>query len=141
MCTGLLCSVVEPVRADVVIAPTALTIGIPTGQTTAWGSITATNTGVAAATITWNDAIHCLQGLTQVTHTLAAGASSTFTIEGVCSCDGPRDAERDGGANESGQIPVSISQVAMNDERTYGLREAECVPGETHTRRYLNGQG
>ncbi len=98
MCASLLGAFVEPVQADVVVSPTTLTIGIPTGQTTGWGSITATNTGVAAVTITWNDAMSCLANpdLTGaylsptggVTRTIAAGASGTFTSEGVCPATG-----------------------------------------------------
>ena len=109
MCASLLGGFVEPVQADVVVAPTTLTIGIPTGQTTAWGSITATNTGVASVTITWNDAISCLQGLTPVTRTLAAGASSTFTIDGVCPATGT--ATLSGTGVPTVTIPVNITTV------------------------------
>ncbi len=107
---SLLCGFVEPVRADVVIAPTALTIGIPTGQTTAWGSITARNTAAAPVTITWNDAVHCLQNLTPLTRTLAAGASSTFTIQGVCPATG--SATLSGTGVPTITIPVSITTLA-----------------------------
>ncbi len=107
---SLLCGFVEPVRADVVIAPTALTIGIPTGQTTAWGSITARNTAAAPVTITWNDAVHCLQNLTPLTRTLAAGASSTFTIQGVCPATG--SATLSGTGVPMVTIPVSITTLA-----------------------------
>lgn len=106
---SLLCGFVEPVRADVAVAPSALTIGIPTGQTTAWGSITATNTGAAPVTITWKDTEHCLQNLTQPTRTLAAGASSTFTIEGVC--PGTGSATLSGTGVQTVTIPVNITTV------------------------------
>ncbi len=129
MCTGLLCSVVEPVRADVVIAPTALTIAIPTGQTTAWGSITATNTGVAAETITYSDAIHCLQGLTPVTRTLAAGASSTFTIEGVCPATGT--ATLSGTGVPTVTIPVNITTAPAIGLNPTSLNFAGTVGGTT----------
>lgn len=112
MCASLLGGFVELVQADVVVAPTTLTIGIPTGQTTAWGSITATNTGVAAVTITWNDAMSCLQGLITtggVTRTLAAGASSTFWIEGVCPATGA--ATLSGTGVPTVTIPVNITTV------------------------------
>ncbi|OAI47497.1 hypothetical protein AYO43_04390 [Nitrospira sp. SCGC AG-212-E16] len=100
---------VEPVRANVVVTPTELTIGIPTGQTTAWGSITARNTGVAPVTITWSDGVNCLQNLTPLTRTLAAGSSSVFTIEGVCPATG--SATLSGTGVSMVTIPVSISTV------------------------------
>jgi hypothetical protein len=109
ICASLFAGFVEPAQADVVVTPATLTIGIPTGQTTAWGSITATNTGVASVTITWNDAISCLHGLTPVTRTLAAGASSTLTIEGVCPATGT--ATLSGTGVPTVTIPVNITTV------------------------------
>src|SRR3989442_11006089 len=104
---SLLYGFVEPVRANVVVAPTALTIGIPTGQTRALGSITATNTGVASVTITWADAMPCLYNVSPGPHTLAAGAAASFTIEGGCPATGCAPPSGAGGA--PGAIPPRIT--------------------------------
>ena len=125
ICAILLCGFIEPVRADVVITPTALNIGIPTGQTVAWGSITATNTGVAPVTITWNDAVHCLQNLNPRTRTLPAGTSTTFTIEGVCPATG--SATLSGTGVPTVTIHVSITSVPAIGLSPTSLDYAEMV--------------
>ena len=130
ICAILLCGFIEPVRADVVITPTALNIGIPTGQTVAWGSITATNTGVAPVTITWNDAVHCLQNLSPRTRTLPAGTSTTFTIEGVCPATG--SATLSGTGVPTVTIPVSITSVPAIGLHPTSLNFAEML-GSTNS--------
>jgi len=141
ICASLLCGFVEPARADVVVTPTALTIGIPTGQTAAWGSITATNTGVASVTITWADAMHCLQGLTPVTRTLGAGASSTFTIQGVCPATGT--ATLSGTGVPTVTIPVNITTVPAIGLNPTSLNFAGTVGGTSsaHTIAISNAGG
>jgi fibronectin type III domain protein/BACON domain-containing protein len=126
---SLFCGFVEPVRADVVVTPTALTIGIPTGQTRALGSITATNTGVASVTITWADAMPCLYNVTQGTHTLAAGASTVFTLEGVCPATG--SATLSGTGVPTVTIPVHITTVPAIGLNPTSLAYAGTVGGTT----------
>jgi hypothetical protein len=126
---SLLYGFVEPVRANVVVAPTALTIGIPTGKTTAWGEIIATNTGAAPVTITWADAMPCLQNLTQGTRTLAAGASSAFNIEGVCPATG--SATLSGTGVPTVTIPVHITTVPAIGLNPTSLAYAGTVGGTT----------
>lgn len=138
---SLFCGFVESVRANVVIATTGLTIGIPTGETAAWGSITATNTGVASVTITWADAMQCLQGLTPLTRTLAAGASSTFTIQGVCPATGT--ATLSGTGVLTVMIPVNITTVPAIGRNPTSLDYAGTVGGPTsaHTVAISNAGG
>ncbi|TMQ31312.1 MAG: hypothetical protein E6K65_01905 [Nitrospirae bacterium] len=126
---SLLFGFVEPVRANVVVAPTALTIGIPTGQTKALGSITATNTGVASVTITWADAMPCLYNVSPGPHTLAAGASTVFTIEGVCPATG--SATLSGTGVPTVTIPVSITTVPATGLNPTSLAYAGTVGGTT----------
>jgi len=95
--------------ASVTIAPTTLNIAIPTGQTSAWGSIISTNTGTTSVTLTWADSIDCLRDLTPLMRTLSAGASTTWTIRGICVQSGNAFLA---GSGISITIPVSIMQGA-----------------------------
>jgi hypothetical protein len=106
---SLLSAFVEPVRADVTVTPMALTIGIPTGKTTAWGSITAKNTGATSVTILWSDSMPCLENKSQLTRTIAAGASTTFKVQGVCPATG--SATVSGSGVTTVTIPVNITTV------------------------------
>lgn len=93
------------------VAPAALNISIPVGQTQGTGSITVTNTGNVPVTVTWSDTTSCLQGLVGLTRTIAPGANTVFTINGTCAATATATISGTGFA--SVVIPVTIVKALV----------------------------
>lgn len=89
--------------------PASLVIVIPSGSTSAQGSILIVNTDAVSRTLTWTDPLDCLTGINQQTQVVAAGKAITFTLTASCAQTGT--ATISGPGITAFSIPVTITKA------------------------------